>query len=793
MLNYFSAILALISFFVVSCSETGGSGNSQNSTEKSSQKADTQSDYRYESTKRMALLLDSIATHASPDEYYFLNYERAKMFDSLAKKASNQESKFKLRYKRNLEYLNAGYTKKGIKSIQESIDLLSRRNANAIPKEVWKLVYKNLGIGYLRLGEQQNCIRQHSSQSCIMPIKGGGIHDIKKGSRKAIQTFKKLLKQFPNDYEAKWLLNLAYMTLDKYPDSVPEEHLIPEKNINGDSDFPDFNNIALATGVAERGLAGGCILEDFNNDGYLDIIASSFGLNDQLKYFENTGEGNFKDKTKEAGLKGLDGGLNTVQADYNNDGYMDILVLRGGWFSEAGSHPNSLLKNMGNGKFKDVTKEAGLFSCHPTQTASWGDFNNDGYLDLFIGNETTTTNPYEMDQFEKKSKRDVRPCELYLNQGDGSFTNIADSVGLNIKGFVKGVKWGDINNDAYPDLYISQFNEPNRLFLNQGGESPKNWNFKDITESAGVSEPINSFPVWFWDYNNDGYQDIFVSAYYSTTDNYKSAGAIQTAEYLNKNIQKGFPRLYKNNGDNTFTDVTKQMNLDKYMLSMGCNFGDINNDGYPDFYVGTGEPTLKSVIPNRMFLNKEGEKFKEVTMEGRFGHIQKGHGIGFGDLDNDGDHDIYAVLGGAYRGDPFQNVLYENPGFNNSWVVIDLNGKEANKNGRGARIKVVTEQKDGSKATFYKWVGTGGSFGANPIDTKIGLAKANKIITLSIKWPNKKTSQQTFKDLPVNKTLKITEGQKHLKHLKEPIFNFDQNQKKSQSHHHKGNKMETRP
>ncbi len=783
MLKTSTAVVYIIMLFFIGCSETGSNEATQNSDETTHEKHADEKDYRYESTVKMAETLDSITRHAKPKEYYFLNYERAKMFDSLIGKTTNRERKFNLRYKRDLEYLNAGYTEKAIDNIQKSIDRLSGIDRNAIPEKVWKLLYKNLGVGYLRLGEQQNCIRNHSPQSCIIPIQNGGIHDIKKGSRKAIQTLEKQLNLFPNDYETKWLLNVAYMTLNKYPDSVPEEHLIPEKNLHGKSDFPNFRNIATATGVAKRGLAGGAILEDFNNDGNLDIIASSYGLNDQLKYFQNTGKGDFKDVTKQAGLLGIDGGLNVVQADYNNDGWMDFLVLRGAWFAEAGTHPNSLLKNMGNGKFKDVTKEAGLYSFHPTQTASWGDFNNDGHLDLFIGNESTFSSPYEKERFEKKAKLDARPCELYLNKGDGTFTNIADSVGLDIKGFVKGVKWGDINNDAYPDLYISQYNQPNRLFLNKGGDKPEDWQFKDITESAGVSEPKKSFPVWFWDYNNDGYQDIFVSGYSSSTKDYKSPGAIQTAEYLNKDIEKGFPRLYKNNGDNTFTDVTKAMNLNKYLLSMGANFGDINNDGYPDFYVGTGLPSLRSIIPNRMFLNRKGEHFNEITMEGRFGHIQKGHGIGFGDLDNDGDQDIYSVFGGAFEGDLFQNVLYENPGFNNSYVVINLNGKKSNLNGRGAMIKVVTEQKDGTEAELYKWVSTGGSFGANPINTEMGLGKAKKIKRITIHWPNKEGSHQTINDLPVNKTITITEGEQEVKIVKKPEIDFEKKNGKGHSHH----------
>ncbi len=138
-----------------------------------------------------------------------------------------------------------------------------------------------------------------------------------------------------------------------------------------------------------RNMSGGVIIDDFNNDGYLDIVTSCWGLEESMHYYRNNGDGTFTDLSKESGLSEIKGGLNIIQADYNNDGFTDILVLRGAWLKELGRQPSTLLRNNGNGTFTDVTVEAGLLSLHPTQTAVWGDFNNDGWLDLFIGNETT--------------------------------------------------------------------------------------------------------------------------------------------------------------------------------------------------------------------------------------------------------------------------------------------------------------------------------------------------------------------------------------------------------------------
>jgi hypothetical protein len=233
------------------------------------------------------------------------------------------------------------------------------------------------------------------------------------------------------------------------------------------------------------------------------------------------------------------------------------------------------------------------------------------------------------------------------------------------------------------DLYISRLGEPNLLFQNSGPEN--NYHFKEISKKSGVTEPLNSFPAWFWDFNNDGWEDIWVSGY----DN--SSGHV-AMDYLGLKHDGESPRLYQNNKDGTFTDVTKKANLDHPLLTMGSNFGDLNNDGFLDFYAGTGDPDYRSMQPNRMFLNKRGESFDDVTFHGRFGHLQKGHGVSYADFDRDGDLDVHAVMGGAYEGSVYQNVLFENPGgWENRWVGLSLQGTDTNRLALGARIKLFRE------------------------------------------------------------------------------------------------------
>jgi hypothetical protein len=180
---------------------------------------------------------------------------------------------------------------------------------------------------------------------------------------------------------------------------------------------------------------------------------------------------------------------------------------------------------------------------------------------------------------------------------------------------------------------------PNRLFRNTGGAAPK---FVDVTEKAGVAEPHMSFTTWFFDYDNDGWPDIFVSGYWATVPNI-------VREYLGDkaNAKGDRPRLYRNNGDGTFTDVSCEARIDRLLLTMGANFGDLDNDGWLDFYLGTGAAPLTNIVPHQMFRNAGGRHFQNVTTSGGFGHLQKGHAVAFGDIDNDGTQDVFEMIGGA--------------------------------------------------------------------------------------------------------------------------------------------------
>ena len=687
--------------------------------------------------ERLARLPETSDALANP----YLAGKAAEIYRARLAAATLPRERLELTMQYATALLNDGQTTAALKTLDDYDRMLNEPGLMPTLEQAADF-FEIKAVACLRLGEQENCLLNHNSDSCLLPIRGGGVHILPEGSRRAVAVLHEWIDFNPNP-NAIWLLNIAHMTLGEYPDKVPPQWLIPPKSFESEYALPRFPDLAGQLGLDVDDLAGGVALEDFDRDGFLDLVVSAAGLHSQIRYFRNNGDGTFADLTEEAGLTGLTGGLNINHTDYNNDGYPDVFVLRGGWQGNDGQYPNSLLRNNGDNTFTDVTEEAGLLSFQPTQAATWFDFNGDGWLDLFIGNESIP----QLNQ--------VHPCELYRNNGDGTFTECAAENGLAFVEFVKGVASGDFNNDGRPDLYLSSRGFPNRLLRNEGpvgGDRSPNapWRFTDVTATAGVAEPLQSFPCWFFDYNNDGWLDIFVSGYFIANAGDVAADVIGAPNRAEK------VRLYRNNGDGTFTDATKESNLFKVVHTMGSNYGDLDNDGWLDFYLCTGDPYLGTLIPNRMFRNDGGRRFQDVTTAGGFGQLQKGHAVGFGDINNDGQQDVYTVVGGVYTGDHYPNQLFANPGNSNHWLKLRLSGVQSNRLAGGARVKVVV-QTDAGERTIHHVVSTGSSFGSNPLGPEIGLGQAKKILRLEIFWPV--TGQtQVFENLERDRVYAIREG-----------------------------------
>lgn len=703
------------------------------------------------STGEMVQRLNDLKNNAKPTENYHLNRARADNLVEQAKATNLPGERFNLLGKAALQYLQAGDTERTISMLSE----LER--TSGIPKEInglTKNFYMMQALAYLRLGEQKNCLDNHGPKNCIIPFAAEAYHIKKEGSERAIDIFSKILDAFPDDNNVRYLLNLAYMTLGKYPKEVPSKYLV--NRLGGEkTSFPIFNDIAGSLGIDEMTLSGGTCVDDFDGDGDLDIFASSYGYEDQLKYFENTGS-SYEDKTASTGLTGITGGLNMIHADYDNDGDKDVLVLRGGWLDRGGELPNSLIENLGNGRFKDITIESGIYSLFPTQTAVWLDFDLDGDLDLFIGNEAG-------------SKK--HPSEFFRNNGDKTFTSLKN-ISLNVIHKIKGCTVLDYNNDGWPDIFLSVLGDENVLFKNDKGT------FRTETKLA----PKFSFPTWSWDINNDGKEDLIVFSYDMTLQ--RSLGAEYILDIQKKPLNSEQNKIFINNGQGKFTDATERYGFNNVAgWTMGCNFGDLNNDGWLDFYMATGAPDMSAVIPNRMFLNKNGKSFQDVTSSGGFGHIQKGHGVAFADLDQDGDQDIYAVMGGAYEGDTYHNVCFKNPGFQNNFIAIELEGTTSNKSAIGARVEV-TINENGGERTIHRTVNTGGSFGSSPLALHIGIGKSDRVKSVLVRWPNRKRTTSRFSDLPINTYVKITEGQNNFNQKPYDPITFKRSAQEHNHHHH---------
>lgn len=611
--------------------------------------------------------------------------------------------------------------------------LLPRVQEELSPEALYQF-YLGAGLVWLRLGEVQNCCARNTAESCILPLRGGALHVAPEGSRRALDYLTVLAERFPDRLTPRWLLNLAYMTLGEYPDKVPAKHRIPPAVFESKGDFPRFANIAREAGLGLLSLAGSVVVEDFDRDEWLDVVVSSWDPRAQLRFFRNNGDGTFTERTAEAGLTGVLGGANMVQGDYDNDGHVDLLVLRGTWLGREGRHPNSLLRNQGDGTFKDVTFEAGLGEVHyPTETAGWADFDNDGHLDLYVGNE--------------HEEGVDAPGQLFRNNRDGTFSDVAYRAGVLNHRYAKGVSWGDYDGDGFEDLYIANLRGGgNRLYRNN-----KDGTFRDVAPKLGVVRPLSSYPCWFWDFDNDGNLDLYVASYQGGME-------AVAAGYLGAPLPPGteLPQLYRGDGRGGFQEVTAAQGLRRPVMAMGANFGDLDNDGFLDFYLGTGYPEYEALMPNVMFRNQGGERFVDVTFPGGFGHLQKGHGVAFADFDNDGDQDVFEQMGGAFRGDGAYFALYRNPGFSHHWLKLRLVGVKSNRSAFGARIRLVISD-DGPRRTIHRHVSSGGSFGANPLRLEIGLGNARKVELLEVTWPVSGLVQ-AFSEVEVDQLLEITEG-----------------------------------
>jgi len=628
------------------------------------------------------------------------------------------------------------------KAIQLLEGALETAKTRGMPIQEVNQVRFWLGIGNMRLGEVQHCIKMHGSESCLFPISKNAQWQNKAGAFKAMEYFGEFLRDDPGDPGVRWLLNVASMIAGTYPNGVSPTDLIQPAVYASSEPSPRFREVAASLGINPVHLAGGVIIDDFDNDGFLDIVASTYEPCTPLSYYHNDGNGSFSDWTVRAGLTDQLGGFDIGQTDFNNDGLLDIYVMRGAWLRTAGRMRDSLLRQNPDGTFTDVTDASGLGGvAYPDISAEWADYDNDGDLDVYVGGEMLTETKWA-------------PSQLFRNNGDGTFTDVARQAGvLNMRN-TKGVAWGDYDNDGDEDLYVSNLGQPNRLYRNNGDGT-----FTDVGPELGVAvipPKDRTFATWFFDANNDGWLDLYVGGYgYTGAYGVVDVGEV-AADYLGQRTSAETLHIFLNDGTGHFVDGSERMKLNHVRAPMGANFGDVDNDGYPDIYLATGGPAFDMLVPNVLYRNIGGKHFADVTTAANVGHLQKGHGVAFGDLDNDGDQDLYVQMGGLYRSDVTASALFENLGTSNHWLKVKLVGVKSNRPGVGARIKLIVNE-NGTPREIHAVGGSGGSFGNNPFRQEIGVGSAERIEELEVWWPAS-GKRQTFKSLPVDRFIEIREG-----------------------------------
>ena len=495
----------------------------------------------------------------------------------------------------------------------------------------------------------------------------------------------------------------------------------------------------------------GVAFVDFDNDGWMDIFLVNSGDADFFKppkplhnaLYKNNRDGTFTDVTERAGvLGGKSFGMGVAVGDYNNDGFPDMFVTAYG--------RSTLYHNNGDGTFSDVTEKAGLVFPNWATSAVWFDYNNDGLLDLFVcsfvrySKESIRCGDNKLGRAYFCIPRVFLPSAslLFRNNGDGTFTEVSKGTDIaKSLGKALGVVATDVNNDGKMDLFVANDTVQNFLFMNRGGGK---WEEIALAAEVGFSDngqPRSGMGVDAVDMDGQGHEDLFVA-----------------------NVDQEMYALYKNMGNETFTNVAHQNDIARSTRALsgwGLKFFDYDNDGLMDLILANGHPddmidmysTQVHYKEPLLLFHNDGKRLVDVSeVSGDvFRKPYPARGLAIGDYDNDGCVDVMVANNG---GAPV--LLRNNAGLGNHWVGFKLIGKTCNRDAIGARI---TWSIKGAKRTRLK--NSGGSYlSSHDIREVIGLGSAEKLDWLEVQWPAPSKQKDRINVVPVDRYFSITEGGK---------------------------------
>ena len=530
----------------------------------------------------------------------------------------------------------------------------------------------------------------------------------------------------------KWLLRLS---LDAWKDAsiqLPPQMQFEMADPSAAPSALAFDDMAPQLGVNRFSGNGTCAFGDIDGDGKVDLVESGSGSYLALYRHEAP---RFRDITAEAGLGNLPSGYSLNLIDFDNDGHLDLYLALNGW---SGPMANRLFRNLGNGKFAEVPGAGGANDGGSGFVSLWGDLDNDGLIDLVVANGVL---------------KDGSVPQIYRNLGGGKFVNVTRQAGLDephTHGTI-GIALGDYDKDGDLDLFFNGLqNSPNRLYRNEGS-----FRFKDVTRESGLArQPLHyGYVAFFTDYDNDAWPDLLVTSlapWDAVVAGLHRFFSVPNAAAIHADAV----RLFRNKRDGTFADATYEAKLYYPMGVMGAGVADLDNDGFMDFYFGTGDPQLSRLEPNRFFRNNGDGSFTDLTRAVNFARAgNKGHGVCFADIDDDGDLDLYAQLGGHYPGDQANNAFYRNlRGNQNRWLEIELEGVKSNRFAIGAQITAKA-----AASIVYREVKGSEGFGAtNTYRVHLGLGQAAKVDTLEVRWPS--GLRQEFPAVETNHLYKLREG-----------------------------------